>query len=54
MATKMEAIGGIETGFCQITKSIWGKEKCSTCFTLERVKELIEYPMTFYTDEMNP
>ena len=43
MTANMAAVYGIETGFRYITKSIWGREKYNTRFTLELeiAKELI-------------
>ena len=41
MAVKMVTVSRIETGFRHITKSIWGREKCNTCFYAEKAKKLI-------------
>ena len=41
MAAKIAAVGGIVTGFRHITKSIWSREKCNTCFYAEKAKKLI-------------
>ena len=40
MAAKMAAVGGIDTGFRHITKSIWGREKCNICFYSRKSKAI--------------
>ena len=41
MAAKVAAVGGIGIGFCHITKSIWVREECNTCFYAKKDKESI-------------
>ena len=51
MAAKIASVGGIETGFRHITNSIWGREKCNTCFYPKKSQAINIWP--FYTDDIN-
>ena len=52
MAAKMAAVGGIETGFHHIKKSICDREKCNICFYPRKSQGIDIGPL--YTNEINP
>ena len=51
MAAKVAAVGGIGIGFCHITKSIWVREECNTCFYAKKRQGISQCHLKF--DEMN-